>query len=67
MQSFLKTPGVCGTGDVASVLETPNLESAKPGFLDRVIHRQYLGAGAGSVATFERAWAKLPRVQLLGA
>jgi predicted nucleic-acid-binding protein len=62
---FLASPGVEGTGEVAAVLATPNLESAKPGFIDRVIHRNYLRSGAEEVATFEKAAAKLPHVRVL--
>ena len=62
---FLTSPGVEGTGEVAAVLATPGLESAKPGFIDRVIHRNYLRLGAEEVATFERAAAKLPHVRVL--
>lgn len=62
---FLASPGVEGTGDVQAVLATPDLESAKPGFIDRVIHLNYLRSGAEEVATFERAAAKLPHVRVL--
>ena len=62
---FLASPGIEGTGEVAAVLATPDLESAKPGFIDRVIHRNYLRSGAEEVATFERAAAKLPNVRVL--
>jgi predicted nucleic-acid-binding protein len=62
---FLASPGIEGTGEAAEVLATPNLESAKPGFIDRVIHRNYLRSGAEEVATFERAAAKLPHVRVL--
>jgi predicted nucleic-acid-binding protein len=62
---FLASPGVEGTGEVAEILTTPSLESAKPGFIDRMIHRNYLRSGAEEVATFERAAAKLPHVRVL--
>lgn len=62
---FLASPGIEGTGEVAAVLATPDLESAKPGFIDRVIHRNYLRSGAEEVATFERAAAKLSNVRVL--
>jgi predicted nucleic-acid-binding protein len=62
---FLASPGIEGTGEVATVLATPDLESAKPGFIDRVIHLNYLHSGAEEVATFERAAAKLPKVTVL--
>lgn len=65
LSAFLASPGIEGTGEAAVVLATPNLESAKPGFIDRVIHRNYLQSGAEEVATFERAGAKLPQVRVL--
>ena len=65
LSDFLAHSGVEGTGDVAAVLATPSLESAKPGFIDRVIHRNYLRSGAEEVATFEKAAAKLPHVRVL--
>lgn len=65
LADFLASPGVEGTGEVPAVLATPNLESAKPGFIDRVIHRNYLRSGAEEVVTFETAAAKLPHVRVL--
>ncbi len=65
LSDFLAHSGVEGTGEVAAVLATPNLESAKPGFIDRVIHRNYLRSGAEEVATFEKAAAKLSHTRVL--
>ena len=65
LSNFLASPGIEGTGEVAAVLATPHLESVKPGFIDRVIHRNYLRSGAEEVATFERAAAKLSHVHVL--
>src|SRR5262245_33744587 len=65
LRDFLASPGVEATGEVAAVLATPNLESAKPGFIDRVIHQNYLSSGAEEVATFEKASDKLPHVRVL--
>lgn len=62
---FLTSPGVEGTGEVAAVLAIPDLETAKPGFIDRVIHRNYLRSGAEEVVTFEKAAAKLSHVRVL--
>lgn len=67
LSDFLAHSGVEGTGEVAAVLATPNLESAKPGFIDRVIYRNYLRSGAEEVATFEKAAAKLPQIRVLVA
>jgi hypothetical protein len=52
-------------GDAADVLVTRSLASAKPGFVDRLIHRGYI-AGGGRMATFETASAKLTSVVVLG-
>ncbi|HEX3526414.1 MAG TPA: hypothetical protein VH988_05045 [Thermoanaerobaculia bacterium] len=65
LREFLASPGVEGTGEVTEVLATQNLESAKPGFIDRVIHRNYLRSGAEQVVTFEKAAAKLPSMHVL--
>lgn len=47
------------------VLAIPRLESAKPGFIDRVIHRDYLASGAEKMVTFEKAARKLEDVIVL--
>jgi predicted nucleic-acid-binding protein len=52
------------TGVAADILKTPNLASAKPGFVDRLIHAAYL-KDTTHMATFEKASAKLPSVQVL--
>jgi predicted nucleic-acid-binding protein len=65
LRNLLASPEVEATGEVVAVLAIPGLESSKPGFIDRVIHRNYLSSGAEEVATFERAAAKLPRVRVL--
>jgi predicted nucleic acid-binding protein len=62
LRQFLETPGVEGAGDLAALLATPGLESAKPSFVDRVNHGSYLRAGADQVVTFEKSAAKLPGV-----
>lgn len=67
LRSFLATSGVEGTGEAAGALAVPDLESAKPGFIDRVIHGNYLRLGVDEVATFEKAAAKLPGVRVLSA
>jgi len=65
LRQFLDTPGVEGTGEVAHVLAIAGLESAKPGFIDRVIYRNYLSSGADKVATFEKALSKLSNTLVL--
>ncbi len=67
LRSFLETPGVEGMGESAGVIATPGLESAKPGFIDRVIHANYLRSGVDEFVTFEKAAVKLPAVRVLSA
>ncbi len=47
-----------------AVLQTDGLASAKPGFVDRLIHGEYLSAFDGMV-TFEKAGKKLPKTTVL--
>lgn len=65
LRSFLASSGIEGTGSAPEVLEIPNLESAKPGFIDRMIHREYLRTGAEQLVTFEKAAEKLGQVRVL--
>lgn len=51
---------IAANGCAAAVLRIPRLASAKPGFVDRLIHQGYL-RDADRVATFELAAKKLPR------
>jgi predicted nucleic-acid-binding protein len=67
LRSFLATSGVESSEEIAAVLSTPRLAAAKPGFVDRVIHGNYLAAGMDEMVTFERAAAKLPAVRVLTA
>jgi hypothetical protein len=48
------------------VLDTPELASLKPGFIDRLIHAGYAEKGAGFV-TFDQGTGRLPGVRLLKA
>jgi len=65
LRDFLADAIVDGTGDAPAVLETSGLATANPGFIDRVIHRNYLRFGAEELVTFEKAAAKLPKVRVL--
>lgn len=64
---FLESPEVDAGDDVSELLAAPGLESAKPGFVDRLIHGGYLRSGVERVATFEKAAAKLAGVVVLKA
>ena len=65
LRQFTSSPGVKVSETAAKVLALPGLESARPGFIDRLIHRQYLQEGVSEVATFERSASKLPRARVL--
>lgn len=62
---FLAGGDISVDGAVAAVLKTPGLATAKPGFVDRLIHEQYLRGGAAGTATFEKAAHTLRKVILL--
>ncbi|HEX7786488.1 MAG TPA: hypothetical protein VF653_09735, partial [Methylomirabilota bacterium] len=46
LREFLATSGIESGDDAAEVLATAGLASAKPGFIDRLIHRDYLRSAA---------------------
>jgi predicted nucleic acid-binding protein len=52
------------SGAASEVLEMAGLATAKPGLVDRLIHRAYT-QGGGAMATFEHSAKKLPSVRLL--
>lgn len=51
-------------GAAAEVLKAPGLASAKPGFVDRLIHAGYVSNG-GAMVSFEKAASKLAKVRAL--
>lgn len=65
LRSILSTPGIEGTPEATRVLAAKGLESAKPGFVDRIIHSDYVRTGVDEMVTFEKAAAKLPGVHVL--
>lgn len=64
LRQFLAAKGIENAGVAVAVLATPHLESAKPGFIDRIIHQQYIEK-ADTVATFEKSARKLPGTVVL--
>jgi predicted nucleic acid-binding protein len=51
-------------GPALEVLKTPGLATANPGFVDRLIHAEYLKV-ANEVVTFEKASSKLKSMRVL--
>ncbi len=65
LREFFGSGEIESSGVAAEILEVRNLASAKPGFVDRLIHGEYR-ASAGRMATFEKAARKLSEVEVLG-
>jgi predicted nucleic-acid-binding protein len=66
ISQFLAESGVRPLGASATVLATPNLATVNPGFVDRLIHAEYMQT-AKEVLTFEKAAGKLSSVRVLNA
>jgi predicted nucleic acid-binding protein len=67
ISQFVSSGDVSPDGVLAKVLAVPRLATAKPGFVDRLIHEQYLRGGGAGMVTFERAARTLPGVKVLDA
>src|SRR5262249_27098784 len=66
LRTFLGSGHVISSGRAGDVLETPDLATAKPGFVDRMIHAGYLQQ-YDAMLTFEKAARKLGRTRMLEA
>lgn len=64
LEAFLAEAGISALGYAPAVLATPNLATANPGFVDRLIHAEYK-AKAGLMLTFEKKAARLSSVEVL--
>jgi len=64
LRLFARTEPVLVGAAAREVLDLPNLATAKPGFVDRLIHGESRAAGR-TLVTFEKAAAKLPGALLL--
>ncbi len=65
LRSLLTSPGFAPTRRLTEILETPKLEAAKPGFVDRLIRAEYLDSGAGEVLTCEKDAGRLPNMRVI--
>ncbi len=61
---LLHSGEILGNGAAPAVLKLKNLASAKPGFVDRLIHAAYSQDG-GAMATFEKKSRRLENVRVL--
>ena len=60
---FFKESGIKAPGAAATVLARPGLAAAHPGFVDRMIHAEYVRS-VRHVLTFEKPAGRLPGVQV---
>ena len=66
LRAFVLSPWVAPDDVAGDVLATHRLASAKPGFVDRLIHAEYRhGQSVDLVATFEKAAGKLEGTRVL--
>jgi len=64
IRRLLSTGEIRASGHASAILRLPNLEKSKPGFVDRLIHADSMGAGCHWV-TFEKSAGKLPDTLVL--
>lgn len=64
LSGFLHERGIKAVGSSMAVLATPNLASAKPGFVDRLIHAEYR-KHADEMLTCEKAAGRLTGTRVL--
>jgi predicted nucleic-acid-binding protein len=64
LTALLSTGEIIATGQAGCVLAQPGLASARPGFVDRLIHAGYTESNL-KMATFEKAAGRRPEVIVL--
>ncbi len=64
LQALFESGDLVSAGRAVEVLAIPRLASAKPGFVDRMIHAAYVH-DLDRMLTFERAAHKLPHTHVL--
>ena len=66
LRQFVESPEIKSSSEALEVLATRRLGSAKPGFVDRLIHAEYSRSCDGMI-TFERSAGRLSGTTVLGA
>lgn len=59
------TPGFRFSPEASAALETPNVERASPGFVDRILAAGYRAKGATTLSC-EKSFRKLPLAEVVG-
>ncbi len=68
LKAFIESPWVAPDEVAIETLSTRRLATVKPGFVDRLIHAEYLrGQRSDFMVTFEKAASKLEGTQVLEA
>ena len=65
LRTLSLTPGFVFSPEVSSVLETPNLDHANPGFIDRVLVAEYRNRQLTTLSC-EKTFRKLPLTEVVG-
>ena len=65
LRTLSLTPGFVFSPEVSSVLETPNLDRASPGFIDRVLAAKYRSRQLTTLSC-EKSFRKLPMTEVVG-
>jgi len=64
LHSLVTQPAISVSGETLAVLSLPDLASARPGFVDRLIHGNSRASG-NILVTFEKSARKLPATLVL--
>ena len=64
LKAMFESGEVASLGHAGSILDSRGLASAKPGFVDRLIHAEY-EANADGMATFEKKAGRLASTRVL--
>lgn len=65
LEQLVAWENIVVVGTARQILGEQSLARARPGFVDRMIHADYLERGADGWVTFERAGKRLPRTMVL--
>jgi len=65
LEQLVAWENILVVGTARQILGEQSLAKARPGFVDRMIHADYLERGADGWVTFERAGKRLPRTMVL--
>jgi predicted nucleic-acid-binding protein len=65
LAALLQSGEIVSTGAAAAVLATGRLATARPGFVDRLIHAEY-ERHCEAMVTFEKKASRLPGTRVLG-